>query len=167
VKPLNLSGKRFGKLEAIERKGIDAQGRALWECRCDCGNTVEVRAVSLTTKNTKSCGCLAKELVGNRSTTHGACVDHKRTKEYRSWRNAMNRCYYQKSNRYTYYGARGISMCDRWRNSFEKFLSDMGRCPAGKTLDRKDNDGNYEPGNCRWATSSEQRKNRRDYVGRA
>lgn len=137
-------------------------------CKCDCGNMVEVRLDKMKINHSTSCGCYNKELTSKPHETpynakHGHTIGGKSSREYNSWWGMRQRCNNSKSKFYKYYGGRGITVCDRWLNSFENFLKDMGNRPEGMSLDRINNDGNYEPANCRWATQSDQLKNRRPY----
>jgi hypothetical protein len=160
----DLTGQRFGRLVAQESVRR-VNGRLGWLCLCDCGNQHTVdQAWSLTSGNTRSCGCL-KENCGSRGTRRHKAERHglTGTSEYNSWVGMVQRCTDPNFKRYADYGGRGIKVCDRWRNSFTAFLADMGLKPEPKrnySVERDDNDGNYEPTNCYWATRSEQQKNR-------
>jgi len=153
----DLTDKVFGRLTVLGySKTIEK--RAYWNCLCSCGNTTEVQAQQLTCDKTKSCGCLNVEKIVSRSTKHGQSV----TPEYKAYFAMKNRCYNEKSEQYKDWGGRGIKVCDRWLESFENFLADMGARPSkNHSIDRKDVNGNYEPSNCRWATKLEQGENRR------
>lgn len=159
----DLTGKRFGRLTAMEFV-CRHNGQSRWLCRCDCGEDIVVASSELTRRtraSTQSCGCLKRELTIRRFTRHGMA----NSKEYRSWQQMIKRCYDKKKQGYERYGGRGITVCDRWRTSIEEFLKDMGPKPSiNHSIERINNDGNYEPGNCVWATSSEQARNRRTTV---
>lgn len=158
----DISGQKFGRLTVHSLVGVNKNKAAVWSCRCDCGNLVEAIGFNLRNGNTKSCGCLLKEFATNLNLAHGhaAEISGNKSPTYRTWRSMINRCYRPQEDSYQYYGGKGITVCDRWRNSFADFLSDMGERPQGKTLDREESNGNYEPSNCRWADAKTQSRNR-------
>jgi hypothetical protein len=168
-KAADLTGQQFGRLTAISFAGRNTRGASLWNCRCICGNECVVRLSNLQSGNTKSCGCLARN---SRMTpwhlTHGesGCGGTRRpSPEYAAWQQMQQRCYNKDYPCYLNYGSRGISVCSEWRKSYPAFLKDVGRRPSPKhSLDRIDNDGNYEPGNVRWATAAEQARNHRNTI---
>jgi len=168
----NLTSLRFGRLVVLERAGNATRGHGVaWLCRCDCGGETVVVASSLQCGATTSCGCFGRQCARERARLrfirHGATADGKRSHEYDAWDSAKKRCFNPRHAAYRYYGGRGITMCEEWRSSFEAFLAHIGPCPPGLTLDRIDNNGNYEPGNVRWATWKQQVANRRPCVKRA
>jgi len=140
-KIVDLTGKRFGRWVALAlHPGRSRWREAMWLCRCDCSSERIVRGVSLRHGDTTSCGCFARE----RATKHGLS----RTRTYRVWQGIKQRCFNPQAKHYSYYGGRGITVCERWL-TFENFYADMGDPPPGMSLDRIDPNGNYEPENCR------------------
>jgi len=159
-----MVGKRIGRLVVLEK--APEAGRARWLCRCDCGNSKSVLAHHLSSEKTKSCGCIRSEVTAARNidkATHGHASNFTRTPTYRTWTSMLTRCRNPKADNFEQYGGRGITVCERWLK-FENFLADMGERPPGMTIDRRDNAKGYEPGNCRWATPSEQENNKTDNV---
>lgn len=154
----DLTGSVFHRLTVI---GFAGSPRASWYCRCECGATCKVLADGLKKGATKSCGCLRKEVSRKRQLRHGESSDN-RTAEYRAWYAIKDRTQNVTNEAYPRYGGRGITMCDRWSNSYEAFLEDMGRKPSGRhSIERQDNNKGYEPGNCVWDTPKAQNNNRR------
>lgn len=162
LKICNLIDEQFGKLTVIKRAGSDRTGKnAMWECKCECGNIILVSTCHLKSKHTQSCGCLKKVVVnsGQFQKTHGQTGK----RIYRIWLGMKQRCFNPKSEKYEIYGGKGVVICDEWKNSFHSFYewAISHGYNDNLTIDRIDSDGNYEPNNCRWATYSEQNKNRK------
>ena len=155
-----MIGRRFGRLVVLKR-AENVGDRVRWIVECDCGNRAVRASHDLRCGDTRSCGCLRREVTVARSTRHGAAGRGGSTPEYRSWAHARERCLNPKCDDYKNYGGRGITMCDRWARDFKAFLADMGTRPRGSELDRRNNLGNYEPGNCRWTDHQTQSNNRR------
>ncbi len=160
----SLAGKRFGRLTVVKPTGESRNRSVMWECLCDCGNRTFLPTPSLTTGNTRSCGCLHKEQLSNQQFVHGESLNGE-TRLYQTWKNMRGRCHKINSPDYKNYGGRGITVCKEWDSfiSFKDWAALSGyRDPSPHeeirfhlTIDRIDNDGNYEPSNCHWITKSE------------
>jgi len=166
----DVTGQHFGRLTAVRLSHQNAHGSAYWLCTCCCGKSKTIQVNSLITGNTRSCGCLRSEQLKSRrlpgsywsrSKVRGGPRRQRRHPLRSTWNNMIRRCRNPKDKSYLYYGGRGIRVCQRWQK-FRNFLEDMGPKPSPfHMLDRVNNDGNYEPGNVRWATPAESNRNRR------
>lgn len=156
-KSTDLSRRVYGRWIVISGAGKDSTGRPNYNCLCSCGTMAVVAGRSLMSGDSRSCGCLRREL----QTKHGK----RRSSEYKCWTNIKSRCLNEKASAYQHYGARGISICERWKNDFLAFYDDMGPRPSSKhSIERIDNTKGYQPDNCRWALPSEQVRNTRSTV---
>lgn len=148
------------KLHTLAPNGMGGK----WLCKCICGNDVIYQGKVLKSEPTINCGCQSERLRKERVTTHGHAVKGSKSREYRSWSAMKSRCLCESHSDYLNYGGRGITICPQWVDSFETFLSDMGECLEGYTLDRLDVNGSYSPENCRWASRKDQDRNKRNTV---
>ncbi len=161
TEPKDISGQTFGYLQVIERAEKSKNGRTQWLCKCVCGKDKIASTKNLTIGSVKSCGCKSYEMMSEKNKTHGM----RHSSEYNSWSSLKSRCLIPSASGYPDYGGRGISVCERWVNSFENFFADMGKKPSTlHSIDRINANGNYEPSNCRWAVRKQQNQNTRRNV---
>jgi hypothetical protein len=159
---VDLTGRTFVRLTVLRRseRVSGARRKPMWSCRCQCGTVLDVIGDNLRSGCSKSCGCLDRQKALQRFTKHGAARVDLKTVEYQTWKRMKQRCLNPNNPKYHRYGGRGIQVCQEWVNDFPRFLADMGQRPKGCSIDRINNDGNYEPSNCRWATIDQQAANK-------
>lgn len=164
---IDLTGQEYGRLTVLEYAGKTKDNKALWLCECECGNRKKIIGKDIRTGHTRSCGCLQRETAAQAQTIHG----HRYERLHNIWAEMIQRCSNSNNANYKNWGGRGITVCSEWRESYEAFrtwalangyneTAPRGQC----TIDRIDNNGNYEPSNCRWVDMKVQRHNRRDTV---
>ena len=156
----NIIGKKFGRLRVVEYIGPDSRGRSVMRCTCDCGNQKNAHIGALRSGDAKSCGCITRENNATRAAKHNSSY----TKLYKVWRHIKDRCFNENTENYKHYGGRGITMCSEWKDSFIAFQewALTAGYKEGMSIDRINVDGDYSPDNCRWTTSLEQARNKRN-----
>jgi hypothetical protein len=158
TKLVDLTGRVYGRLTVLRRDG-KLYGKAAWECSCTCGEVLQVCGNDLKSGNKASCGCLKRDVTKLKNYSHGLTE----TAEYKTWCKMKSRCNVESDISFPNYGGRGIMVCPQWERSFETFFADMGPKPEGDySIERMNSDGDYEPGNCKWATRKEQNRNKRN-----
>jgi len=158
TKSIDLTGKTFNQLTIIHKNGTDKYGKPMWFCECTCGNTKTILGTSIRNGSTKSCGCLRKKQLSQRVKTHGLS----KTVEYKIWKGIKKRCFNSSCKAFPNYGGRGITICDIWKNDAQAFIDYIGSRPSNEySIERINNNKNYEPGNIKWATRQEQNGNQR------
>lgn len=152
----DITGRKFGRITVIDLSGVSKNGKKVWNCVCDCGVEKRILSGSLLSGRTKSCGCLSVDTSRENATIHNHCYEN----IYSIYKGIKSRCYNKNHKNYSTYGGRGVIMCDRWLNDVNLFILDMGPRPSTRhSVDRIDNNGNYEPSNCKWSTQKEQCNN--------
>jgi len=158
----DLTDRIFGRLTVVGKSEFRRNSKIFWDCICACGNSKTVRGGDICSGKIRSCGCLQKEINIKVNTTHGYAD---KIREYNIWQSMKARCKNPSNSHYKNYGGRGIIVCDRWKESFVNFLTDMGMRPSDEhSIERINNDGNYEPENCKWGTEGEQQRNKTSNV---